>query len=263
MNEQTKIACKDYEKMLLDATVYSGNKEPGHKRFSASMLGSDLLQNFYNYKHGSSDSIQFEANTFGSIYQLGVDLACKDNIQYLSAKRLSHTLDNGWEISGEMDQIDVINKVIFDNKVTTLTTIKSIRKEGKNHGYALQLGVYKWLLSKLERGPYTTVLPVVDKGFSYFNEKSPNQLEFVDVETYDPNEIELMLYEKTNELQTFIDLDEEPAECSNLFWFARKGQRKKKMRCIHYCDYSAKCKYYNHENEYFAERNAVNDLLDL
>lgn len=251
-----KDAFADYENMLLRAARYSGNKEPGKKSFSASMLGNDVLQNFLKFKHGSSDSTQFEANTFGSIYQLGVDMAAdlynksrQEEDRYSSAFRHKVTLANGWEVSGEMDQIDNELKVIFDNKVTTATTLASIKKEGKMHGYALQLGVYNWLMYKLTGEEYLTAIPLIDKGFSYFKPLKNNQLSFVEVETYSPDEIEAMLIEKTNELQQFIDLDQEPAECKNLFLYGRKGETKKRMRCLFYCDFAEHCKYYSkHSN---------------
>lgn len=257
-----KEAFADYENMLLEAARYSGNKEPGKKAFSASMLGNDVLQNFLKFKHGSSDSTQFEANTFGSIYQLGVDLASdtfnkEHGERYKSAFRHRVLLDNGWEVSGEMDQIDTKLKVIFDNKVTTATTLAKIKSEGKMHQYALQLGVYKWLMWKLEGIEYQVAIPLIDKGFSYFKPMKNNQLEFVEVETYSPDEIEKMLIEKTIELQQFIDLDQEPDQCANLFLYGRKGEIKKRMRCLFYCDFASVCKY--NQNTHV---NAMS-LLDL
>lgn len=256
MKESMRKGFQQYEQMLLDATRYTGNSQAGVHRFSASMLGDDLLQNYYKYMYGSKESKQFEANTFGSLYQLGVDKACEKNDQYLSGPRYSFTLDNGWEISGEIDQMDMINKIIFDNKVTTMTTIKKIRKEGKWHQYALQLGVYKWLLSKITKDEWMTALPVVDKGFSYFNDKSLNQIEYIEIETFEPDEIEKMLYERTNLLDEHIEAEEVPGECANLFFFKNKSGKTKKMRCIHYCDYSANCEYYN-------DRQQLNDMLGL
>ena len=257
-------AFRKYEQMLLDASKYSGNSEPGKKSFSASQLGSDMLQIYLKYKNGSKETTKFGANTIGSIYQLGVDVAAdtwNENLvgsdDYTSAKRIKQMIDNGWEISGEMDQIDNEYKVIFDNKVSTATTIKKIREEGKMHGYALQLGVYKWLMWKETGEIYKTALPVVDKGHSHFKTNKNECLEFIEVETYSPEEIERMLYEKTNELQEYIDLDQAPGECQNLWIMARKGQKAKRMKCMYYCDQNKNCKYYN------VDRVAINELLDL
>jgi len=119
------------------------------------------------------------------------------------------------------------------------------------------LSVYKWLMSKLDPGTeYATVIPLIDKSFSYFKPIKNNQLEFVEVETYSPDEIEKMLIEKTDELQQFIDLDVEPDQCSNLFLYGRKGQPVKKMKCLHYCDFAKHCKYFN-------DHSALKNILDL
>jgi hypothetical protein len=242
MRHSIKNAYEDFEKVLLKAASYSGNKEPGRKMYSASMLGNDVLQNYYKYKYGSFEDTVFGANTLGSIYQLGVDEAFKDEDNYVSALRLKHKLDNGWEISGEMDQLDKKNKIIFDNKVTTSASIKTIKKEGKYHQYALQLGVYKYLLNRNGYdGDFAGVLALVDKKFSYFNKTNSNdQLTFLEVETFNTNEIEAMLIEKTNELDKYIELGIEPDKCRNLFYY-----NKKPMKCLHYCDYKSICKYNN------------------
>ena len=253
MKKSVKVGTEEYEQMLLHAAKYTGNQEKEKKIFSASMLGNDPLQNFLKFKHGGRDSIQFEANTFGSIYQLGVDSAAemwnnfKNETQYENAKRIKVEIENGWIVSGEIDQLDHKNKIIFDNKVTTATTIAKIKKEGPSHQYALQLGVYKYLLEKeaektgSEKIEYSTVLPVVDKGFSYFKQNKNSQLTFVEVSTYSTDEIEKMILEKTNELDMYIDLGTEPGRCTNLFPY--KG---KPMRCIHYCDFAKHCKHFSH-----------------
>ena len=257
MNNNTKLACKEYEQMLLKASEYSGNKEPGKKTFSASMLGNEVLANYLKFMHGSQDSKVYGANTVGSLYQLGVDSAANlMSEKYSSAERFTYELSNGWTISGETDQFDKERKVIFDNKVTTATAIGKVRSEGKNHGYALQMGVYKFLMFKKYGEVYPAVLPMVDKSYSYFKANKNEQLEFVDIETHEPEEIEQLLLDATNELQQYIDLEQPPSQCKDLWFFGRKGQVKKKMRCIHYCDQKVNCPYYT-------DYNAVNDLLDL
>jgi len=267
MTEQNKKACREYEQMILNATKYTGNQEPDVKIFSASMLGNEPLQNYLKFKYGGKENIQFEATTFGSVYQLGIDTAVEkntDKIKYTSAKRIKIELPNGWIVSGEMDQIDWENEVIFDNKVTTSTTIDKIKSEGKNHQYALQMGVYKWLLKKdaiqKEEEPinFSTVLPIVDKNFSYFKKNKYNQLTFVEVETFTTDEIEQLLIEKTNELDEYINANEEPPKCKEVWPYGRKGEARKPMRCIYYCDFAEHCKYYNSNSP-----SAINALLDL
>lgn len=273
MNDKTKTAIQEFEQMLLKGTKYTGNQESYKKVFSASMLGNDPLQNYLKYMYGGKDSTQFEANTFGSVYQLGVDMAAdkwnsmnSPEMQYINALRLQSKLEGtDWIISGEMDQLDMKNYVIFDNKVTTATTLGKIKSEGKNHSYALQLGVYKWLLyqDEVNRGikpnEYTGVLAVVDKGFSYFKTNKYNQLTFVEVETYSVEDIGVMLKETIDTLQDYIDLEQEPGECKNKFPYKAKGQKvAKPMRCIHYCDFAEHCKYFRTDGP-----AAIKELLDL
>ena len=268
MKKNIKKACDEYEKMILDATEYTGNTQPEKKIFSASSLGNYPLQNFLKFKYGSKKSTQFEANTFGSVYQLGIDSATNSRpeykLKYTNAMRIKVKLPNGWTVSGEMDQIDWDNEVIFDNKVTTGTAIGKVKTEGKDHQYALQMGVYKWLLKedaiqKEEKViPFDAVLPMVDKNFSYFKTNKYNQLNFIEVETHSHEEIERLLKKATDELQTFIDLNTEPPKCENTWNFGKKGQRAKPMRCIHYCDVAEHCKHFNP-----TDTNVVRELLDL
>jgi len=260
MKDNIQKACKEYEQKLLDAARYSGNKEPGKLIFSASSLGNTQLQNYLKFKYGSKDDKEFGANTFGSIYQLGVDKAFEHDPQYHNALRLKWKLSNGWIISGEMDQVDDVNKVIFDNKVTTTTTIGKVYKERLVHHYALQMAVYKWLLYKNFEKKYDTVLPMVDKSYSHFRENKYDQLTFVEVDTYSFEEIEQKLIDTTNELQNNIDLEIEPAQCSqkDLWFYKPKGATKAKpMRCLKYCDQSNNCPYFD------SDHYDMNELMNL
>ena len=249
---------KDFaEKVLLKAAEYTGNKEPGIKQFSASMLGNDVLSNYLKFKHGSKDGIKFEANTFGSIFHLGAELAFKDIPDVDTECSMKVELSNGWTISGSVDLVLHEFKQIVDWKTTTTTAISKVHQEGKDSAYALQLGVYKYLLLKTEDKLYNTSLGMVDKGYSYFKVNKNDQLTFVDVETYTPDEIEEKLLAKTNELQHYIDLDIMPDKCANIFPMKRKGEPMKPMRCLYYCDQKDHCPYY------YSEHHEVNRLMDL
>ena len=240
----------DYEKLLLAATGYSGNKKKEQKLISASSLGNDMLQLYLDYRHGKTEDKKFEASNVGSMFQLGVDKACGDamegfeNPQYISAKRFTHTLPNGWVVSGEIDQLDTVNKVIIDNKVSTATAKKKVLTEGLGHQYALQLGVYKYLVHKNLGEDYSGALAFVDKSASYFKPTSGDTMNYMNVKTYDYEEIEELLIKKSNELQEYIDLDEEPGVCENRFPFKSKSITKM-MRCIHYCSFNQVCEHYN------------------
>lgn len=257
---------EDYEKMLLEASGYSGNRKAGQKIISASSLGNDDLQLFLDYKHGKKEDTKFEASNLGSIFQLGVDLACENHRadrvladkdrQYNWAQRYTHELPNGWTVSGEIDQEDLINKVIIDNKVSTQTALRKVKSEGKDHQYALQLAVYKYLIWKTRGEHFEGALAFIDKAASYFKPTSGDTMNYVDVETYNYEEIEAMLIEKSNKLQEYIDLDVEPDICANRFPFTSKGVTKP-MRCLYYCSFNDKCKHFN---EYTQEHDIVSRL---
>jgi len=267
--DQAKI---DFENMLLESAEYSGNKKAEQKIFSASMLGTDLLQVYLKYYHGSENQKRYGMNTLGSIYQLGADVAADQwnskhhlpgKIQYQQALRLTYMLPNGWLISGEMDHIDWINKVILDNKVVTETGILKVLKEGKNNGYALQMGVYqlllyKWMLEQGESEPevFPVLLPMVNKGHSLYKKSNKTEImNMIEPDTHSIEDIEALLIEKTNLLQEYIDLGEEPPECKDLWWFGFGATAKKKMRCLHYCDQSKHCSN-------LTDHNVMKNLLE-
>ncbi len=259
MNEITKSGCIAIEKVLVNAAKYSGNQESRRKQLSASQLGNDDLQIYLKYMHGGKDSSQFEANTFGSIYHLGAEKAFEEIEDTETELSLSHMLSNGWLITGTLDLIWHKYKILADHKTTTSTSIASTVKDGKHSGYGLQMAVYQWLLWK-EQGlnGYSAILPMIDKSFSYFKKNKYNQLTFIEIDTHSLEDTEALLLEKTNRIQEYINLGQEPAECANLFWFGEKGKKKKRMRCIHYCDQSNNCSAYKKSGG-----NKRLDLLDL
>ena len=268
--QQAKI---DFENMLLESAEYSGNKLPEQKIFSASMLGNDMLQIYLKYFNGTTSQKQYGMNTLGSVYQLGADVAADNwnerhysqkKPQYQQALRLTYKLSNGWTISGEMDHIDWINNVIVDNKVVTETSVLKVKSEGKDNGYALQMGVYQFLLYNHmkttfkipEPEIFKVLLPMINKGHSLYKKiNKTNILNMIEPETYSLADIEQLLIDKTNLLQEYIDLNEFPPECENLWWFGFGAAPKKKMRCLHYCDQSKFCPN-------LTDHNVMTNLLD-
>ncbi len=249
MTELTKQGCQFIEDTLCKAAAYSGNQKSHKKEISASQLGNDDLQLYLKYMNGGKDSTKFEANTAGSIYHLGAEAAFENVSDTQTELSMRYELSNGWIVTGTVDLILHMFKIIADHKLTTGTSISSTVKEGRNSSYALQMGVYKLLLKKNhDLDDYTAILPMVDKSFSYFKKNKYDQLTFVEVETHSLEDIEQMLIDKTNKLQEYIDLGLEPPECKNLFWYAPKGQARKTMRCIYYCDQRENCASYKKRN---------------
>ena len=254
--------CEAIEQVLVTAAKYSGNQQSHKKQLSASQLGNDDLQIYLKYMHGGKDSSHFEANTFGSIYHLGAEVAFKDIPGAETEVPLQYALSNGWLITGTVDLLWDKYKMIADHKTTTATSIGSTVKDGKHSSHGLQMAVYQWLLWKNRNiSNYTAVLPMVDKSFSYFKKNKYNQLNFIIIDTHSMEDIEQMLLDKTNQLQQYIDLEQQPPECENLFWYGPKGGRRKKMRCLHYCDQADHCDAFQNGGQ--GAKAKRSELLDL
>ena len=262
MTDNVKKASQFIENILLAAAEYTGNMDSGKKQLSASQLSSNDLEIYLKYKHGGNKSTQFEANTFGSIYHLGAELAFKDVPNTETEMSLSFMLDNGWLITGSIDLVLKDFKVFADHKTTTKTSIEKNIKAGKHGQYAMQMAVYKFLLAKNGYGEYENVLPIVDKGFSYYKPNKFNQLTFLQVETHSLEDIEAMLYEKTNRIQEYIDLDIPPEACADRFPYRPKGGKFRHMKCLFYCDQRDACPVYAEENNKKYNSNAATSMLD-
>ena len=200
---------------------------------------------------------EFTAATFGSVFHLGAELAFKDILDVDVESSMKIKLSNGWTISGSVDLILHQFNQIIDWKTTTATAISKVHSEGKDGNYPLQMAVYKYLLWKTEGKLYNTSLGMIDKSFSYFKTNKNDQLTFVEVDTYSPEEIEQKLLDATNELQHYIDLDIIPDQCANLWFMKRKGQPAVAMKCKFYCDQSSSCPHYNSD---YHDTNALMDL---
>jgi hypothetical protein len=231
------------------------------------MLGDDILQNFYKFKYGGKEPTQFEANTFGSVFHLGVEQIFKDEPGVEVESRFSQQLPNGWTISGSIDLISHNHNHIVDWKVSTSTTIAKLIKEGRAHQYALQLGVYKWLVEQnfKDRGEepeeYKAMIAMVDKKFSYFTIKNKyNQLNFIPIETYSSEDIYQMLIERTNLIDEYLTANETPPKCMNVFPYKPRGGTFKEMRCLYYCDYATECEY---KNTSYASSSDIQTIMGL
>ena len=257
--QRASKASEDYTNVLLNSTEYSGNKEPQAKIYSASSLGSDTLQSYLSWKYGRSEKLSFQANTIGTIYQLGCDVAFNSNIdlvdnetpRYTSAYRMTYELPNGWIISGETDQIDKKYKVIFDNKVISSYAYKEIMKNSPDHDYNLQQAVYQFLLEKNTGSRYEAVLSIVNKGGAAIRNDIYTTLH---LDTHTADIIEAALIAETDTLQYYIDNDAIPPQCNTLKYGKTKDISN---RCALYCSHNHHCPYYS---DYKKEKDIVSKL---
>jgi len=262
-------AYKDYIDVVIKGTQYSGNTEPGKYQLSASQVGSDILPLWLEFKYGKQQNqSKIEANTLGSILHKGLEELFKEHnfnefsedyqysVERSVEKEFTHKdLKNKWTIIGTIDLIDTKNKVIIDHKLSTGTTLKSIYKEGKDHQYALQLGIYRWLLGDEE---FNCALAFFNKSQSYFKVKKEDLFTMVELEVPSFEEIEKLLLNKLKELEVYInedalELGSTPPKCKNTFPYKMQG-KVYNMKCLHYCDLNNKCPYFS---SYQAEQEAI------
>ena len=263
-------AYKDYIDVVIKGTQYSGNTEPGKCQLSASQVGSDILPLWLEFKYGKQQNQnKIEANTLGSILHRGLEKLFKEHsilLEYPDSeqyrieepiqKEFTHKdLKHRWTITGTLDLIDLKNKVIIDHKLSTGTTLKSIYKEGKDHHYAMQLGIYKWLLGDKD---YKCALAFFNKSQSYFKVKKEDLFTMVELEVPGFEEIEKLLLNKLKELEVYInedalELGSTPPKCKNTFPYKMQG-KVYNMKCLHYCDFKDKCTYFS---SYQAEQEAI------
>ena len=241
----------NYEKTILRATEYSGSKQAKEKKLSATTLaGSTDLQLYYNWLYSSDELLKqelIEHNTLGSVLQLGLDSIFKDNKNYIVAKRIEQKVGD-WIISGEMDIIDLKNKLIIDNKLTNKTSISKIKKEGKSHQYAIQLAIYRWLYYKETNEKFDVALALFNKSASYFKKEFEPVFEMYYPKIMDIDEVEKYIKDKIETLENYINNGIEPSKCEDLWWYVKSG-KKIPMRCVYYCSYKNKCSYYNSSKE--------------
>lgn len=244
---------------ILDAIQYSGNKEPGKKKFSASMTGNTTLMNYLFYKNGSTDSNKIDVSEMGSVGHIGTEIIFgkKENCS-VEYPLKEYTLSNGWIITGTADLLIHDLEQGVDWKWSTSTTISKAKKEGKYNGYSIQQAVYRFLYYKETGKLYKMGLGIWDKGNSHFKDNKNEVLELIQLDLMSIEEIEDLLLRKTNELQEYIDLDQEPAECNSeeKWLYRRKGKPTRPMRCLYYCSQAANCKH-------LSDRSTIANILDL
>ena len=229
-----------FNNSVLAETQYSGQRQPGDKQISASSLGNEVQYVMMQKIVGkSSVKSEMDASTIGSVYQLGIDGIFKDDKEYEYAIRMEHMLPNGWLVSGEFDLLDLTTNTIIDCKVLSDSGYKNTVKDKDNPdgSYNLQLGVYKYLLWKTRGKKFEGGLSVFNKGGS---KNKGNIFLNIDIETHDPEDIEDLLIQKTNDVERAEQEGLDETEWCNIYKFGTS--RGSPARCNLYCDYSIECK---------------------
>jgi len=230
---------------VLAGTTYSGNKNAGKRILSASSLAKDDLQIYLTFLHGFDKPERIELNTLGTLVHTGLEEIFKGAENVDIEDRYNVELSNGWTISGSIDSLFHDMEAIVDWKVPNMKILKEeIRKFGKSSKYALQMGVYKWLIWKVKGLEYNAYLGTFDKKQSHFAKDSNKDVfGLIEIETYNFEEIEALLIEKTDRLDIYIESNIEPEQCK-IIWSAQYGTKKIPATCRFYCSVSSNCKFY-------------------
>jgi len=231
----------EIEKILLEATQYGGNSTPGIKAISASQLGSDPQQALLRYKYGVRENKEFGQNTLGSLCHLAFEHIFNKKDNFVVEYDVRKPMYKGWIMSGSIDLFDRENKIIYDIKVSKDYTKKKIL-ETFDHQYIIQLSAYKYMLEYCDNiSDVQTKLIFISKdaGFNARTAEETPTLEIMDIEPVWENRIEDIARNHIN----FIEAGEE-RQCSDV-WMRRMGSTSVPMRCMMYCNYSDKCKFYN------------------
>lgn len=219
---------------------HSGNE----KHISASSFANETLEIWFGL-NGYEQEEKLSDATIGSLVHLGMEKIFteenyKTDMRYIIEQRYSSTLE-GMFISGSPDLIDTKEKVIYDYKTAKNYSKKMLAKEGKYHRYAIQLAIYKWLLSK--QFDVTEYKPVIlwimkdssaPKGEPVFIEQ---EIEIMTLE-----EIEEFMIEKIKVVSAY-DKDTMPDMCKDL-WTRNINKTLVNTKCSFYCGYKKVCPYF-------------------
>jgi hypothetical protein len=258
MTEIQSAVEQAYLNKIENATSYSGSTG-GERIISASSVFSDDLPLYLKIKHGGSKKWSYGQSSIGTIMHIGMDHVFKDHI---CSQRLNLPINDKWTLSGEFDllmDIDVDGKkyhCIIDHKLTTYKTVTKVEKDREKHEYSSQLRVYKYLLTQLYPEMYTSdntlmFLAVSVKDGTRFTKPIIPDFEMVQILNDMPDdELLQKIKDKADRLQAHLDSNNEPEQCSVLFWNYASGKTNKygkkipePEKCLSYCDYVDVCSH--------------------
>jgi hypothetical protein len=256
------------KQLILNNVQYSGYKTEADSKYylSASMLSKDDLQCYLSIVNGNQPSIDIDDAVFGTLIHIALENIVKnENIDGLLPEyRLSRTLNRDWKIHGTADLVHLNekNKVIeiFDYKTTKNYTVKMFDQDPYKHSYTLQLNVLRWLFE------YHYPDYDIHMYLSFFS-KDANKVKgepvYIEreVPTIDVNEL---LIEKTKRLQEYLENNEAPPKCEDVWTRKYKGMKYAvDAKCEYYCSFGKQtglCPYYKEPNAHVAVSNITAGL---
>jgi hypothetical protein len=137
----------DFLDKLRGIEFYSGDKTDLDRISVSEVASGDLLKSYLVRTKNYTKTEKLSQATIGNLADIGLrSLAIDNRLGYIeSGVRVKQMLSNGTTLSGECDLIDHKEKVIYDLKITKMFAYTSIKKEGLDHHYAIQLNYYRLL----------------------------------------------------------------------------------------------------------------------
>lgn len=226
-------------------------KNPNPYTFSPSMLGNTTLQNFLAKVFDRDVETSVGHNTVGSIFHAGLNALLPENENELNEKRYEYLMSNGVTLTGVGDKFiltDGFITEIRDYKLTKIYAGKSLKKE-PNHAYALQLSGYRFMAEKLNMVSITNKPKLVVDMFYKDADILLHEPVYEPIEVLYNVDIEEIILSKSNELVSYIDAGEMPAECENKDkWFRKlRNGTMVASRCVAYCGVKNVCPYFSGE----------------
>jgi hypothetical protein len=218
---------------------YDGKDED--KQISASSLANEPLELWLHKHKFEKNKYELTDATFGSLAHLALEKVFEQTEEFKDGRIiLEHRYFKklkDYTISGKIDMLDLEKSILWDFKTGKNYSKKMLDKEGKNHRYAIQLSVYRWLL---HREDLTAKILWIMKD-SKAAEREPVFIE---------QEVELMSFDEVEEyIQSKVDIleaygDTMPDKCKDLWPRKVKGALVN-TKCMFYCNYSKSCPHNN------------------
>ena len=236
---------------ILHATQYTGKREK--RRFSGSMWGMTNLQLWLEMNNDDIQKEEINQSTIGSLFHIGMEHIDKANMQaYIEVEVANtiHTKNHQWTITGTIDRIIEVIKdkqkyiSIQDHKLTKSYVGVILKKEWFQHSYIRQLNTYKWIhqetINQDKQAKYDMRLNLFYKDGEELNHVPHYEI----FEVPQIPEFEKLLLNKLKEIDQFIDNEEPPEKCEDIWWRKDKQGRSVPTRCTAYCNVNHLCPYY-------------------
>ncbi len=248
---------------IIEGTQYkNAARDENPLYISASMIGSNELQNFLTIVNEPIAETDITDATLGTILHKGMEAYVLEQTKKSTEPPLVEfsmkmILNNGWLLTGTADLITKVSNdhyIIHDYKFVKSYALKMYRedKQKAKHSYTLQMNALKLLFKNYMNSlGYENIR--IDIQIHYFLKDANKMKDEPSYEIVYPPELSSeemidIVVEKTNSLNEYIINGEVPPECSDQDkWFRKVKGTAVPTRCMKYCSQgkAGNCKYYN------------------